>query len=97
MPQFRMSMRAGVNTVMRACITKAMCLPVRAYQLVLGPVLPLSCRFYPSCSNYAIEALRRHGPLGGLWLAVCRIVRCHPWGGDGVDPVPAHIHIKMKS
>jgi len=98
-------MRAGDETAMRACIAKAMCVTVRAYQLLLGPVLPPSCRFYPSCSNYAIEALHRHGPMGGLWLAVGRILRCHPWGGDGVDPVPevlrsplaAHSQIKFKS
>ncbi|NQV21558.1 MAG: membrane protein insertion efficiency factor YidD [Rhodospirillales bacterium] len=73
---------------MRACITKAMCVLVRSYQLSVGLVLPPSCRFYPSCSNYTIEALHRHGPMGGAWLAVRRIVRCHPWGGDGIDPVP---------
>jgi uncharacterized protein len=81
-------MRVGAETAMRACITKTMCGLVRAYQLLLGPVLPPSCRYYPSCSSYAIEALHRHGPLAGLWLAVRRILRCHPWGGDGVDPVP---------
>ncbi len=69
---------------------RLMCLPVRGYQLLIGPVLPPSCRYYPSCSNYAIEALRLHGPLAGGWLAVRRILRCHPWGGDGVDPVPEH-------
>lgn len=63
-------------------------LPVRFYQLCLSPMLPKSCRFEPTCSAYAIEALRRHGPVKGLWLALKRIARCHPWGGSGYDPVP---------
>lgn len=75
-------------TMTATLAARLMCLPVRAYQLVIGPVLPPSCRYYPSCSNYAIEALQQHGPLAGGWLAVRRILRCHPWGGDGVDPVP---------
>ena len=61
---------------------------VRAYQLVLSPLLPPSCRFAPSCSDYALEALQRHGALRGTWLAIRRISRCHPWGGSGFDPVP---------
>jgi putative membrane protein insertion efficiency factor len=61
---------------------------VRLYQLVLSPVLPPSCRYLPSCSDYAIEALASHGTLTGLWLALRRIAGCHPWGGSGYDPVP---------
>jgi putative membrane protein insertion efficiency factor len=61
---------------------------VRLYQLVLSPVLPPSCRYLPSCSDYAIEALASHGTLAGLWLALRRIASCHPWGGSGYDPVP---------
>ncbi|MFQ6017322.1 MAG: membrane protein insertion efficiency factor YidD [Kiloniellaceae bacterium] len=61
---------------------------VRVYQLALSPVLPMSCRYLPSCSQYACEALARHGVLRGGWLAIARIARCHPWGGDGYDPVP---------
>lgn len=63
-------------------------LPVRFYQLCISPMLPASCRFTPTCSQYAIEALRRHGPLRGSRLALRRILRCHPWGGSGYDPVP---------
>lgn len=63
-------------------------LPIRFYQLSISPMLPKSCRFEPTCSAYAVEAIRRHGPLKGLWLAVRRILRCHPWGGSGYDPVP---------
>ena len=61
---------------------------VRAYQLVISPVLPPSCRYEPSCSQYALEALQRHGPIRGGWLALRRIARCHPWGSSGYDPVP---------
>ena len=63
---------------------------IRFYQLALSPLLAPACRFEPSCSAYAIEAIERHGPLGGGWLAVLRILRCHPWGGAGYDPVPQH-------
>lgn len=61
---------------------------VRAYQGLLSPYLPPSCRYTPTCSQYAIEALRKHGTWRGLWLALRRISRCHPWGGAGYDPVP---------
>ena len=61
---------------------------VRAYQLIISPFLPPSCRFLPSCSDYAIEALGRHGALRGGGLALWRLARCHPWGGSGYDPVP---------
>lgn len=63
---------------------------VRGYQLVLSPVLPASCRYQPSCSAYAMEAIGRFGAIRGGWLAMRRIARCHPWGGDGYDPVPDH-------
>ena len=63
-------------------------LPIRFYQLSISPMLPKSCRFEPTCSAYAVKAIRRHGPVKGLWLAVRRILRCHPWGGSGYDPVP---------
>ena len=66
--------------------------PIRAYRLLLTPFKPPTCRFTPSCSVYALEALERHGPLHGLWLAVRRVARCHPitWlgGSSGFDPVP---------
>ncbi|HEY4162663.1 MAG TPA: membrane protein insertion efficiency factor YidD [Dongiaceae bacterium] len=62
--------------------------PIRAYQWLISPLLPASCRYQPTCSAYAIEALQRHGPLNGLMIAVKRLMRCHPWGGSGYDPVP---------
>ena len=61
---------------------------IRGYQLLLSPLLGNNCRFHPTCSEYAIEAIRAHGVARGLWLAVRRIGRCHPWGGAGHDPVP---------
>lgn len=63
-------------------------LPIRFYQLCISPLLPPSCRYTPTCSQYAIEAIRKHGALRGSWLAIKRICRCHPWGGSGYDPVP---------
>lgn len=65
-------------------------MPVRVYQLAVSPWLPVSCRFQPTCSDYAIDALRRHGIGRGAWLAAKRLGRCHPWGGCGFDPVPPH-------
>ena len=61
---------------------------VRFYQVCISPLKPACCRFTPTCSAYAIEALRKHGPIKGLWLAIWRILRCNPWGGSGYDPVP---------
>jgi uncharacterized protein len=61
---------------------------IRLYQLVISPVLPPACRYWPSCSDYAAEAIATHGALKGGGLALRRLLRCHPWGGSGVDPVP---------
>lgn len=69
-------------------LANALTLPIRFYQLCISPMFPGSCRFTPTCSQYAVEALRLHGPVKGLWLAVKRVARCHPWGGCGYDPVP---------
>ncbi len=63
-------------------------IPIRIYQYIISPILPTSCRHVPTCSQYAIEALKVHGILRGTYLAVHRILRCHPWGTHGYDPVP---------
>jgi hypothetical protein len=61
---------------------------IKFYQVCISPFTPPSCRFTPTCSQYALEAFRKYGPFKGLYLSVRRILRCHPWGGSGYDPVP---------
>ena len=63
-------------------------LPVRIYQRAVSPLLPPACRYTPTCSQYMVEAVAKHGALKGLYLGIRRILRCHPWGGHGYDPVP---------
>ena len=70
---------------------------LRFYQVAISPLSPPSCRFYPSCSNYAIEAVRSHGAARGGWMAVRRICRCHPWNPGGVDPVPPAVNKQSPS
>ena len=65
-----------------------MCLPIIFYQRIISPFTPPSCRFTPTCSEYARQALIKHGPIKGTALAIRRILRCNPWGGSGYDPVP---------
>ena len=76
------------NDVIKAAIAGVFLIVVRAYQLLLSPLLGASCRYTPTCSQYAIDAIRKYGPFKGGWLAIKRIGRCHPWGGHGHDPVP---------
>ncbi len=72
----------------RALFVFILIVPVKVYQWMISPMLPKTCRYYPSCSQYAIEALHVHGPLIGLLIGTKRILSCHPWGGHGHDPVP---------
>ena len=79
--------------MIRKGLTYLLLLPIYFYQRCISPLTPPSCRFTPcrftpTCSQYAVEALKKHGPIKGLYLAVRRILRCHPWGGSGYDPVP---------
>jgi uncharacterized protein len=62
---------------------------LRAYRAVVSPLYGDVCRYYPSCSAYALESVSRHGAGRGIWLAIRRLVRCHPWAAGGLDPVPA--------
>jgi len=63
-------------------------LPIRLYRRLISPLLGSNCRYQPSCSAYALEAIEKHGAWRGGWMSLRRICRCHPWGGDGHDPVP---------
>lgn len=80
------------NIKAAAVIRKILIFPfvllIRFYQVCISPLKPPSCRFTPTCSQYALEAFRKHGPIKGLYLTVRRLLRCHPWGGHGYDPVP---------
>lgn len=74
--------------VLKRLLTWVLLLPIHFYRNCISPLTPPSCRFTPTCSQYAIEAIRKYGPFRGLFLAVRRLLRCHPWGGSGYDPVP---------
>jgi len=63
-------------------------IPIYLYKYCISPFTPASCRFTPTCSEYALQAIKKHGPFKGVYLAIRRILRCHPWGGQGFDPVP---------
>ena len=69
-------------------LLKIYILPIKLYQWTLSPLLGSTCRFTPSCSNYAIDAIEEWGIFKGTWIGIKRIFRCHPWGGHGYDPVP---------
>ncbi|MDE5880234.1 MAG: membrane protein insertion efficiency factor YidD [Muribaculaceae bacterium] len=73
---------------MGSLMTRLLILPIRFYQGAISPHFPAVCRYQPTCSQYAVEAIRKYGALKGSSLAVRRICRCHPWGGSGYDPVP---------
>jgi putative membrane protein insertion efficiency factor len=77
-----------VASRLSALMVGVLSLPIHLYRALISPWLPRACRYEPSCSVYALEALRTHGPVRGLWLAGQRLSRCHPWGGFGPDPVP---------
>lgn len=74
--------------MIKRILTAILLAPVYLYRYCISPIKPPSCRFVPTCSEYAIEALKTHGPLKGLILSVRRILRCNPWGSQGFDPVP---------
>lgn len=78
----------AASRLARRALVALLVAPIRLYQVAVSPLLGPRCRFYPSCSNYAVQALRRHGPLRGTALAAWRVLRCHPWNPGGIDPVP---------
>ena len=84
------------TTLIRRAATRALKAPILVYRYCISPLLGPSCRYQPTCSAYALEALERHGPVVGLWLTARRLARCHPikWlgGGEGYDPVPEKHH-----
>ena len=67
---------------------KVLIAPIQVYRYAISPLLPATCRYTPTCSQYAIKAIKKHGPFKGSYLAAKRIGSCHPWGGSGYDPVP---------
>lgn len=71
----------------RTMLRKIVCFPIKMYQYLISPLLKPSCRYYPSCSQYAESAVRQHGITKGLWMAIKRVLRCHPWAQGGYDPV----------
>ena len=82
-----MTFKRGL-AILEWTLLQALLFPVRLYRRVLSPVMPPACRFHPSCSKYALEALTTHGPFRGAWLSARRLMRCHPFHPGGLDPVP---------
>lgn len=88
MPQnFKETARTVYKTILKL-LAFPFILIIKMYQLLLSPILPANCRYQPTCSHYAVEALKKYGIFKGGWLGIKRISRCHPWGSSGYDPVP---------
>ena len=73
---------------MKRIFSLLLIIPIKIYQIIISPLLGPSCRFTPTCSQYAVEAIQKYGPFKGSWLSFKRIIKCHPWGCSGYDPVP---------
>ena len=80
--------RNKILRVLRQIVIFPFVVLIKFYQLCISPLKPPSCRFTPTCSQYALEAFRKHGPFKGSWLTLKRVLSCNPWGGSGYDPVP---------
>ena len=74
--------------MLRKILSFPFVLLIKSYQILISPLFPPTCRFSPTCSQYGLEAFRRHGPIMGFYLTLKRIFKCHPWGKSGYDPVP---------
>lgn len=81
-------MKRAIGEALKRMLSWLFLLLIRFYQTCISPLTPAACRYTPTCSQYAKEAIIKHGPLKGSWLALKRILRCNPWGGSGYDPVP---------
>lgn len=82
------SIWVSVKGFLRRIFSLLLLIPIYFYRIFISPLTPPSCRFTPTCSAYAVEAIKKHGPVKGFYLTVRRILKCHPWGGSGYDPVP---------
>ncbi|NCC98106.1 MAG: membrane protein insertion efficiency factor YidD [Bacteroidia bacterium] len=74
--------------MMKKVLSWILLIPVYFYKAFISPLTPASCRFTPTCSEYMIQAIKKHGPIKGFFLGIKRLLKCHPWGGSGYDPVP---------
>ncbi len=95
-PQEPAAAAGRIAATVRRVAVALLSAPLRVYRYAISPMLPPRCRFHPTCSEYAIEALRRHGPLAGSWLAVSRVCRCHPLSHGGVDLVPETFSLRQR-
>lgn len=81
-------MMTSLNKFIKKLVINILIIPIKIYKYFISPILPMACRYTPTCSEYAIEAIIKHGPIKGIYLAAKRILSCNPWGGSGYDPVP---------
>ena len=96
-PQDPATVAARAAAGVRRAALALLIAPIRLYRYAISPMLPPSCRFVPTCSEYALDALRRHGPVAGSWLACVRVCRCHPLSAGGVDPVPETFSLRPRA
>lgn len=90
-------MASRAATTLKTLPRRILELPLLAYSRLLSPLLPRRCKYEPTCSAYALQALRRHGPIRGTWLAVWRVLRCNPFSHGGYDPVPARAGVPTRA
>ena len=86
--EVKVSSKSSFRAICKQIIVFPFVLLIKIYQVCISPFTPASCRFSPTCSSYSLQAFKKYGPIKGAWLSFKRIIRCHPWGGSGYDPVP---------